>query len=165
MTWKSRIGMIGLLALCSAGSPAIADNCRDNLMTERLGMIVMPHAERAETLSSREALRILSQSGGLNFRREVEDFWRIKVPRSVDPSELEIHYRIEGGDDRNGRARHKDEESQNFPVRLIPNQPRILCEDRTYRIISGGFTALARASGIGLSGLYTLEIDVDVRAR
>ena len=157
--------LVGLLALASVSTPAHADTCRDDLVSEGLGMINQGGTVQTEPVSSREALSLAEQGGGLNFQRTVEEFWRIKVKRSVDPSDLEVRYRIAGGDDRSGLATHRDSETQNFPVRLIPSQPRILCEDSTYRIIYGGFTALARASGIGLSGFYTLEIDVDVQPR
>ncbi len=157
--------IVGALALMSASVPAHADTCRDELVSARLGMIEGNSVVRTEAVSSREALSLAAQGGGLNFQRTVEDFWRIKVRRSVDPRDLEVRYRITGGGDRSGPAVHQDADNQTFPVRLIPTQPRILCEDLSYRIIFGGFTALARASGIGYAGLYALEIDVDVQPR
>jgi len=157
--------IVGALILMSTSRPAYADTCRDELVSASLGMIDGDSVVRTDPVSSREALSITGQGGDLNFQRSVEDFWRIKVRRSVDPSDLEVRYQITGGDDRSGPAVHQDTDSQNFPVRLIPSKPRVLCEDTSYRIIFGGFTALARASGIGLAGLYTLEIDVDVQQR
>jgi hypothetical protein len=153
------------LALLSVGGSAFADSCRENLLDERVGMIDMGSTVRAETLSSREAINLLDQASGLSFQRVVPDFWRVKVRRSIDPLDLEVRYQVQGGGDRTGFAVHRDKDNQSFAVRLIPDQPRILCEDSAYRIISGGFTALARASGIGMAGLYALEIDVDVSER
>ena len=128
-------------------------------------MIDMGSTVRADTLSSREAISLLSQGGGLSFQRVVSDFWRIKVRRSIEPFDLDVRYQIEGGGDLTGYAVHRDNDNQSFAVRLIPDQPHVLCEDSSHRIISGGFTALARASGIGMAGLYALEIDVDVSER
>jgi len=97
---------------------------------------------QTEPVSSREALALAGQGGGLNFQRTVEDFWRIKVRRSVDPNDLEVRYRIAGGDDRSGSAVHEDSDSQKFSVRLIPSQPRVMCEDSSYRIINGESTLM-----------------------
>jgi len=165
MARMSRPIFLGALALYVSAEPAFADTCRDDLVTARVGMIEMGGIARVDPVSSREAVSLINQGGGLNFQRVVQEFWRIKVKKAVDPAELEVRYRLEGGDDRSGRAVHRNNDSQNFPVRLIPSQPRILCENFSHRIISGGFTALARASGIGLAGLYSLEIDVDVQER
>lgn len=161
----SRPLLVGALTLCVSWQPASADTCRDDLVTARVGMIEMGGTVRVDPIASREAVSLIDQGGGLNFQRTVDEFWRIKVKKSVDPSELDVRYRLEGGDDRSGSAIHRDNDSQNFPIRLIPSQPRILCENFSHRIISGGFTAMARASGIGLAGLYSLEIDVDVQER
>ena len=155
----------GSLALMGASTPAHADACRDDLVSARLGMIAGDRIVQTEAVSSREALSLADQTGGLNFQRTVDEFWRIKVERSVDPSDLEVRYQIAGGGDRSGSAVHVDSDNQSFPVRIIPSQPRILCEDLSHRIIYGGFTAVARATGIGLAGFYALEIDVDVQQR
>lgn len=157
--------IVGSLALMSVSEPAHADACRDDLVSASLGMIEGESIVRTEAVSSREALSLADQTGGLNFQRTVEEFWRIKVKRSIDPGDLEVRYQIAGGGDRSGSAVHQDSDNQKFPVRIIPSQPRILCEDLSHRIIYGGFTAVVRASGIGLAGLYALEIDVDVQPR
>lgn len=128
-------------------------------------MIAQGGTIRAEAVSSREALASIDSAGGLSFSRRVEDFWRIKVDRTVAPSDLVVRYQVTGGDERSGTAVHRSENSQSFPVRLVPMPPRILCENSRWRVISGGFTAQARASGIGLAGLYALEIEVDVQER
>lgn len=155
---------IPLVVLAASGS-AHADTCRDDLVSAQIGMIERGGSVQTEPVSSREALTLAEQGGGLNFQRTVDEFWRVKVKRSVDPGDLDVRYRIKDGDDRTGSAVHEDTETQKFPVRLIPSQPRVMCENLTHRIIYGGFTALARASSIGLAGLYTLEIDVDVQPR
>lgn len=157
--------IVGSFAFFSASLPAHADTCRDDLVSAGLGMIDGGSVVRTEAVSSREALSLAEQTGGLNFQRTVDEFWRIKVKRSVDPGDLEVRYQIIGGSDRSGSAVHQDSDNQKFPVRIVPSQPRILCEDLSHRIIYGGFTAVARASGIGLAGFYALEIDVDVQPR
>lgn len=161
----ARILVVGTLALIGARGSAYAESCRDHLQSARLGMIDMGGPAQAETLSSREALRLISHGGTLTFQRVIEDFWRIKVKRSVDPFDLDVRYWIEGGSDRAGHAVARDHDTQKFPIRLIASAPRILCEDNRHRIISGGFTAQGRASGIGVAGLYEVEIDVDVFER
>jgi hypothetical protein len=161
----ARLFAFSALALIGAGASAHADTCRDDLQSASLGMIDRGGPAKAETLSSREALSLISQGGALTFQRVIEDFWRIKVKRSVDPFELDVRYWIAGGSDRSGYAVAREHDTQKFPVRLIASAPRVLCEDNRHRIISGGFTVQGRASGIGVAGLYEIEIDVDVFER
>ncbi len=156
---------LGSLALFCAESSALADGCQDDLRLERPGMIKMNGPARAGTLTSREALSLIGKGGTLSFQRTIDDFWRIKVERSVNPDDLEIRYQISGGSDRRGFAVSQVTGNQKFPIRLIQNKPEILCEDNRYRIVSGGFTAQGRASNIGLAGLYEVEINVDVSKR
>lgn len=157
--------ILGCLALSGAGGSAFADSCQDDLRLERPGTIKMTSAARAKTLTSREALSLVGSGGTLSFQRIIDDFWRIKVKRSVDPDDLEIRYQIAGGSDRSGFAVSSITDTQRFPIRIVQNKPSIMCEDNQYRIISGGFTAQGRASGIGLAGLYEVEINVDVSER
>lgn len=165
MTAFARTLLIGALAFLNAGGVAYANSCRDDLRSERPGMIDMGGPAEAETLSSREALSLISYGGSLTFQRVIDDFWRIKVRRSVNPTDLDVRYWIAGGSDRSGFAVAAGEETQRFPIRLIASAPIILCEDTNHRIISGGFTAQGRASNLGLAGLYEVEIDVDVSER
>lgn len=165
MSARAVLFVMGTLVPVGAGGVAHAGSCRDDLRMERPGMIDMGGPAEAETLSSREAMSLISQGGTLTFQRVVDDFWRIKVARSVGPFDLEVRYWVAGGSDRAGFAVSRDEDTQRFPVRLIASAPRVLCEDSRYRIISGGFTAQGRASGIGLAGFYDVDIDVDVSER
>lgn len=157
--------ILSSLALACAGGSALANSCQDDLRLERPGMIKMNGAAKAGTLTSREALSLIGTGATLSFQRIIDDFWRIKVERSVDPGDLDIRYQISGGSDRSGFAVSQLTGNQKFPFRLIQNKPEILCEDNQYRIISGGFTAQGRASNIGLAGLYDVEITVDVSKR
>jgi len=157
--------LFGSLALFGAGGTAYADNCQEDLRLERLGMVNMTGPARAKTLTSREALTLIERGGALTFQRVIDDFWGVKVNRSVGPNDLDVRYQITDGTDRSGFAISTDLDNQKFPVRLIQNTPRILCENTRYRIISGGFTAQGSASGIGLAGLYEIEINVDVSER
>jgi len=158
-----------LLCALFLSGPASARDCRDDLASAREGMIEMRGAVRTRTVSSREALDLLGERGeralSLEFQREVEDFWRRKVKRSVEPHDFVVRYRIDGVISNAGHAEHVDTKAQRFPVRLIPKPPRVLCEDSEYRIVSGGFFLNARATGIGLSGLYALNVEVDVEER
>lgn len=167
MLRASLVLLTGLLAVPLHA--AEARDCRTDLASAPEGMIEMRSPARVRAVSSREALGLLGQHGErsqtLNFRRDVEDFWRRKVKRSVEPNALAVRYSIAGLSGQTGFAEHRDNGAQRFPVRVIPKPPRVLCEDREYRIVSGGFTLDARAGGIGLAGLYALEIDVDVTER
>jgi len=156
---------IGSLALLGAGGSALANSCSEDLQLERLGMISMEGVATAEPLTSREAISLISQGGSLTFQRRIDDFWRIKVKRFISPSDLDVRYQIAGGSDRAGFAVSTDLDNQRFPIRIIPIPPKVLCENNLYRIISGGFTAQARASRIGLDGFYEVEIRVDVSER
>ena len=140
-----------LLSALVLSGPAFAGDCRDDLVSAREGMIEMRGTARTRTVSSREALDLLGQRGerasALQFQREVEDFWRRKVKQTVEPQDLIVRYRVDGVPGNAGYAEHSDTGAQRFPVRLIPKQPRVLCEDSEYRIVSGGFTLNARAAG------------------
>lgn len=155
---------VAVLVAATPGS-ALAASCFEDLVAARPGMIESDGPARAAKITSREALAMIEAGGSLTFTREVRDFWRFKVRRGVDPEDLRVRYSVSGGGSRNGKAVNLKQDSQRFPVRVIADRPVVLCENDRYRIVSGGFTAIGRASKIGLAGVYALDIDVDVIER
>ena len=152
----------------TAGAVQAAD-CRTDLASAGEGMVAMGGAARTRAVTSREALGILGRSGGrstaLTFQREVEDFWRRKVRSDIEPEDLTVRYTLSEGGERTGLARHEFAGDESFPVRILPTRPIVLCENRDFRIISGGFTLIGQAAAIGMAGRYAVEIDVDVDIR